>query len=264
MTSGCLYGVGVGPGDPELLTVKAWRLIRDADVISFLTNERGVSQALEIAAGPVAQAGMLQIRLPIAVSMQTERDAINQAYDRGAERIAAELRAGRDVVFLCEGDPLFFGSFSYLLERLRDLFDNTFDSNSVNRNESSGEALRCEVVPGISSVNAAASVLQQPLLTQRQSFAVVSGRHSDAQILQALREHDAVVIMKAGQARPRILKLLAQAGRSGDARYLEYIGRDNEMRVDDVTELDAEAGPYFSLFVVLGGIDQGISAGEGQ
>ncbi|RDE18260.1 precorrin-2 C(20)-methyltransferase [Motiliproteus coralliicola] len=242
---GCLYGVGVGPGDPELLTVKAWRLIRGAAVLSYLTNEQGSSQALTIAADAVAEAGPLQIQLPIAVSMQTERREINRAYDRGAERIAAELSAGRDVVFLCEGDPLFFGSFSYLLDRLRQLL---------------GDELRSQVVPGISSVNAAASVLQQPLLTQRQSFAVVSGRHSDEQILQALRDHDAVVIMKAGQARPRILQLLAQSGRLDDARYLEYIGREQQQQVDDVRQLADEAGPYFSLFVVLGGIDQGLVA----
>jgi len=91
----------------------------------------------------------------------------------------------------------------------------------------------------------------QPLTLLRDSFAVVSGRHTDAQIIQALKSHDAVVIMKAGQSRPRILNLLRGAGRLEDAHYLENIGRADQQIVANVTELEPQTGPYFSLFVVL-------------
>lgn len=229
--SGQLTGVGVGPGDPELLTLKAARLIREADVLCYLTGESGQSQARNIAAAVIAERVSPAREISILMPMSTDRRAANAAYDQAADTLAGCLSDGLQVVFLCEGDPLFFGSFSYLLERLQTHYP-------------------CQVVPGISSVNAAASALQQALTLQRESFAVVSGRHSDAQILSALNEHDSVVIMKAGQARPRILQLLRQCGRLQDARYLENIGRENQVVHTNVGLLMAQAGPYFSLFVV--------------
>ena len=231
VVKGRFIGVGVGPGDPELLTVKAWRLIQSADVLSFLTNDRGDSQARSIAIDAIDAAIGVQKEIPIYMPMQNERSLANQAYDKGAERIAKKLEKGLDVVFLCEGDPLFYGSFSYLLERLEDRFE-------------------CQVVPGITSVNAAAATLLQPLTMLKESFAVINGRHSDEQILAALEQHDSLVIMKAGQARVRILDLLQKAGRRSDAQYLEYIGRDNQQVVSDVAELERASGPYFSLFVI--------------
>ena len=231
LVKGRFIGVGVGPGDPELLTVKAWRLIQSADVISYLVNDKGASQAKQIASEAIYSATSAQSGIPIYMPMSTEREKANQAYDQGAVAIAEQLEQGLDVIFLCEGDPLFFGSFSYLLERLQDRYS-------------------CEVVPGITSVNAAAATLVHPLTMLKESFAVVNGRHSDEQILAALQQHDTLVIMKAGQARPRLLKLLEESGRSEDAQYLEYIGRDNQRIVNDVRELEVEAGPYFSLFVI--------------
>jgi precorrin-2/cobalt-factor-2 C20-methyltransferase len=232
-TQGRLIGVGVGPGDPELLTLKALRQIQRAPVISYLANAEGRSQAKEIAreafVGLPPDHPLREI--PIVMPMSTDRRLANQAYDHAATQIAKALTQGLDVVFLCEGDPLFFGSFAYLLERLQGQFTT-------------------QVVPGISSVHAAASQLQQALTLQQESFAVVSGRHTDQQIRQTLQNHDSVVIMKAGLARPRILALLAETQRSADARYLEYIGRDNQRIEPDVTQLVAESGPYFSLFVV--------------
>jgi precorrin-2/cobalt-factor-2 C20-methyltransferase len=224
-------GVGVGPGDPELITLKAARLIREADVVSYIANTRGVSQARGIAAEVLAQAKADQRELPVPMPMLEQRELANQVYDEAAQAIAAALDAGEQVVFLCEGDPLFFGSFTYLLIRLEQDHD-------------------CEVVPGISSVNAASSALCLPLAVLSESFAVISGRHREQELIDVLNTHDSVVIMKAGRARPRILAALASTGRSADARYLEYIGRDNELIETDVSQLADEAGPYFSIFVV--------------
>lgn len=231
-SSGILFGVGVGPGDPELLTMKAYRLLQTVDVICYLIGPRGSSQAKDIAHLALEARTKPVIEIAIEMPMSTERTLANKAYDEGSKNIRKYLDAGKDVVFLCEGDPLFFGSFSYLLDRLRDTHT-------------------CQVVPGISSVNASASALVQALTVLQESFVVVSGRHSDQQIEQALREHDTVVIMKAGQARPRILTLLARTGRLNHANYLENIGRDNQYTETDVSTLAHEAGPYFSLFVVL-------------
>ena len=230
--AGVFYGVGVGPGDPLLLTLKAHQLIQSADVVSYLANESGTSQARDIAQYSLEGATNTPIEVAIPMPMSTDRSAANAAYDAGAQAIAEHLKQGRSVVFLCEGDPLFFGSFSYLLQRLADTHT-------------------CQVVPGISSVNASASALQQPLTLLQESFVVMSGRHTDAQLEQALLTHDSIVIMKAGRARPRILALLEQTNRLQDGNYLEYIGRDNQHIQTDLTQLANETGPYFSLFVVL-------------
>lgn len=230
-TVGKLIGVGVGPGDPLLMTLKAHKMIQQAVVLSYLVGESGNSQAKDIASDAISSRAFPAIEVDIVMPMAKDRTLANQAYDSAAERIRAELLTGHDVVFLCEGDPLFFGSFSYLLERLQPEFD-------------------CEVVPGISSINAAASALVQPLTTLKDSFTVVSGRHDDEFLCQSLRNYDCVVIMKAGQSRPRILAALAETGRMQDASYLEYISRDNQVIETDVSKLENKAGPYFSLFVV--------------
>ncbi|PID42399.1 MAG: precorrin-2 C(20)-methyltransferase [Gammaproteobacteria bacterium] len=238
--TGTLYGVGVGPGDPDLLTLKAFNTIRNAPVVCYLAGETGNSQAKMIAGKALLErqnhfAEHKDKPLPdivIAMPMSKDRSLANRAYDRATQSIKEVLDAGLDVAFLCEGDPLFFGSFSYLLERLQDDYP-------------------CQVIPGISSVNAAAGVVLQPLVMLKESFIVVSGRHQDGQIERALKEHDSVVIIKAGQARSRILTLLEATGRTADATYLEYVGRDNQQIVTDVTELLPQPGPYFSLFLIL-------------
>ncbi|WP_020406269.1 precorrin-2 C(20)-methyltransferase [Hahella ganghwensis] len=233
--TGCFYGVGVGPGDPELLTLKAARLIREADVVAYLCNDQGHSQARQIAAQVLKEADPSQTEMPIELPMCEDRRIANAVYDEAAILIREHVSAGLTVVFLCEGDPLFFGSFAYLLNRLQ-------------------SDCRCMVVPGISSPQAASAALSLPLTLLKESYSVISGRHSDASILNTLGSYDSVVIMKAGKSRQRILKLLAESGRLAQASYLEYIGRDNERIVNDVTTLDREApgqaGPYFSLFVI--------------
>lgn len=228
---GVFYGVGVGPGDPELITLKSYRRIQQADVISYIANEKGDSQAKAIAVEALSVVTKQQMHIPVVMPMSNDRSLANAAYDQAASAIAEQLRAGADVAFICEGDPLFFGSFAYLLERLKNEFC-------------------CEVIPGISSVHAAASALQLPLAMLKESFAVISGRHSDQKIRDTLKQHDSVVIMKAGRARQRLLALIAEVGRRHEANYLSYIGREQQSICRDVSDLADEPGPYFSLFVI--------------
>jgi precorrin-2/cobalt-factor-2 C20-methyltransferase len=128
---GTLYGVGVGPGDPELLTLKAVRILQSVPVVAYPATPQGSAQARDIA----AQWLNGQREIPIAMPCMLDRGPVNAGYDEAAIAIAEELTAGRDVAVLCEGDPLFYGSFSYLLQRLGDRFP-------------------CAVIPGINSVSA--------------------------------------------------------------------------------------------------------------
>ena len=159
--AGEFIGVGVGPGDPELITLKAARLIKNADIVSYIEGESGQSQAKQIAEALLSEAVAHQQQYPVLMPMCEDRSMANQVYDQAANDIRQALENNKTVVFLCEGDPLFFGSFGYLLERLQPYAG-------------------CQVVPGISSVNAAASVLQLPLTMLKESFVVMSGRHSDS------------------------------------------------------------------------------------
>jgi len=229
--TGIFIGVGVGPGDPELITLKAYRTIRSTDVISYIANDKGDSQARHIAREALEQTKPEQQEIPVCMPMCNDRNIANAVYDKSAADIREHLQQGRNVAFICEGDPLFFGSFTYLLERLQDDF-------------------QCQVIPGISSINSASAALRHPLTMLKESLVVVSGRHSDEQLREALLQHDSVVIMKAGRARPRILALLKESSRLHEARYLENIGRRDEMIFEDMSVLENEAGPYFSLFIV--------------
>jgi precorrin-2/cobalt-factor-2 C20-methyltransferase len=229
---GTFYGVGVGPGDPELLTLKAHRLIHEADVISYIGIRGGRSQARAIAQISIESAPKTPDEIAVPMPMSKDRSLANEAYDTAAQQIRTALDDGKSVVFLCEGDPLFFGSFAYLLDRL----ENDY---------------RCQVVPGISSVHSASAALLTPLTILKESFAVISGRHSDELIRDTLINHDTVVIMKAGSSRPRLLKIIEETNRTADAKYLEYISREQEKIVRDISNLDDAEGPYFSVFVVI-------------
>ncbi len=228
--AGTLFGVGVGPGDPELITLKADRLIRSADVIAYITNADGFSLGKSIAQSSVAQNNHA-IELPIYIEMCRDRIQANQAYDEAAAAIANELSKGHNVVFLCEGDPLFYGSFAYLLERLTANFS-------------------CEIVPGISSIHSATAFAQLPLSMLTQSVAVLNGRCSDEQLLSALDKFDNLVILKAGTSRVKLLDLFERAGRSQDVVYLENISREDQRIESDISQLEKIPGPYFSLFLV--------------
>ncbi len=227
-----LHGVGMGPGDPELLTLKAHRLITTCPVVAYLVNAEGHSLARQIGASYLDGANTVdRIELPVPMIMSRDRQAANRAYDRAAAQMAEHLSAGCDVVFLCEGDPFLFGSFAYLHERLA-------PDHPV------------QVVPGISAMNAAAANLGIPLAMLSESIAVISGRHDDRRILNALEQFDNVVIMKPGTERPRLLRLIEQAGRTDDGRYIEYASQPAQRVVNDLRALEPGPGPYFSLLLL--------------
>ena len=234
--TGVFYGVGVGPGDPELITLKAARLIGQSDVISYLCNNADSnkpkhSQSKAIAQSLIEERAKPAVEISIPMPYKHDRTAANRAYDQAADTIKSALSQGQDVVFLCEGDPLFFGSYAYLQERLCENFT-------------------CIAIPGISSPNAASAVAGIPLVMQKENYAVLSGRLSDEKILAHLNDFDSLALMKVGQSRARLLSLLKASGRLQDAVYIEYATREQQNVVYDVSTLDDEAGPYFSLFII--------------
>ncbi len=228
---GQFVGVGVGPGDPQLLTLKAVAAIEQADVIAYIANENHESLAKRIALPVIEKHNSGFSDLPVVMPMCNDREQANRIYDAAAQSIATYLEQGKRVIFLCEGDPLFFGSFAYLLDRLAPNFT-------------------VGVVPGICSIQAAAAECGVPLGLLTENIAIMSGRHSDKEILSTLRSFDNVAIMKAGRPRSRLVELICEAERTEQACYIEYATQAEQKVVRDITTLGDDAGPYFSLFLI--------------
>ncbi|HRD48531.1 MAG: precorrin-2 C(20)-methyltransferase [Candidatus Competibacter sp.] len=227
-TTGTLYGVGVGPGDPELLTLKAVRILQSVPVVAYPATPQGSAQARDIAAQWLD--GKREI--PITMPCMLDRGPVNQGYDEAALVIAEELAAGQDVAILCEGDPLFYGSFSYLLQRLGDRFP-------------------CVVIPGINSVSAAAAAAATPLITGEQRLTVIPATADDEVLRRTLLDSDSVAILKPGRHRPRLLELLRETGRADDVLYIEQASRAGQRIIESFEEIPATPGPYFALFLVV-------------
>ena len=221
------------------MTLKAQRLIQRCDLVTYLQSEYGNSMAREIAAPTLAGGdNPTQREHAIIVPMCGHRDAANRVYDEAASLIAENLNKGKEVVFLCQGDPFFFGSFAYLHDRLNDQY-------------------AIEVVPGISSISASSALTGHPLALLTENLAITSGRRGDEDLLNTLVQFDNIAIMKPGRRRDRILALIHQAGRTTDACYVEYAGQKNQRIVRDITRMESGRGPYFSVFLITRKRDDG-------
>jgi len=243
-TTGTLYGLGLGPGDPELLTLKAHRILTAAPVVAYPAPEGGESFARRIAAPYLMPE---QTEIPIVVPMRVERHPARDVYDGAAAAIAKHLDQGRDVVVLCEGDPFFYGSFMYVFERLADRY-------------------RSEIVPGISSIMAGAAALKRPLAARNDVLTVIPGPLPDAEIGERLAASDAAVIIKIGRHFRRIRGLLENMNLVERAGYLERISLGEE-KVLPLRQVGAESAPYFSMILVYRGAEEWIAdrpiGGEG-
>jgi precorrin-2 C20-methyltransferase / precorrin-3B C17-methyltransferase len=235
--TGHLYGVGVGPGDPELITLKAARLIKNADVIAYHSGTAGRSIARTIAGSLISDDVIEELLIYPVTTGPTDHPlgyygAVNDFYDESAERLSKHLDAGRDVVVLAEGDPLFYSSYMYLHDRLSGRFPS-------------------EIVPGVTSLTAAATALKTPLARHEDILAVLPGTLPVPELARRLADTDAAAIMKLGRTFAGVREALRQAGRLGDARYVER-ATTGEQRIMPVTEVEASAVPYFSMIVVPG------------
>ncbi|WP_371404002.1 precorrin-2 C(20)-methyltransferase [Kribbella sp. NBC_00662] len=231
-STGRLWGVGLGPGDPELVTVKAARLIGAADVIAFHSARHGRSIARGVAA-PYLTDGQIQEHLVYPLTTETTdhpggyQGAMDDFYEDCAGRLAAHLDAGRNVVVLAEGDPLFYGSYMHMHKRLADRYP-------------------CEVVPGVTSVSAAAAVLGRPLCERDEILTVLPGTLPPDVLADRLRETDAAAVMKLGRTFANVREAFELAGRADEAWYVERATTDAQ-RTSPLNDVDPDEVPYFSL-----------------
>lgn len=234
---GRLYGVGTGPGDPELLTLKAVRAIREAQVLAWFAKAGRSGNGRRIVEAFVVPG---VVELPLYYPVTTEIDKEDEAYktrlaafyEESAAAIAEHLRAGRSVAVLSEGDPLFFGSYMHMHVRL-------------------AKAFPTEVVPGITAMSGCWSLTGLPIAQGDDVLAVLPATLREEELARRLADSQAAVIMKIGRNLAKVQRALSAAGRLGEAIYVER-GTMSDCRSSPLADRPEGAAPYFSLVLVPG------------
>lgn len=222
-----LYGLGVGPGDPDLITVKAARILQQAPVIAFPATISGESMARAIAA-PHIPAG--RIELPFAIDIRAPHADNEARYDDAADAIGKHLAASRDVAVLCEGDPFLYGSFMYLFTRLAADWPVT-------------------VIPGVSSLTAAAATLHRPLVSGNEALTVLPATLPADVLAARLSAADAVAVLKVGRHFAKLKRVIAESGLTDQAEVIERIGFTDQ-RCRPLRDIADDAVPYFSIVLI--------------
>jgi precorrin-2/cobalt-factor-2 C20-methyltransferase len=235
--TGRLLGIGVGPGDPELLTLKAARLLREAPVVAYFAKAGQAGRAhATIAALLRPDVVLLPLLYPVTTEIPHHhpdyRARIEAFFDEAAAQVAAHLDSGRDVAVTSEGDPLFYGSYMHLHARLATRY-------------------AAEVVPGVTGMSACWSMAGAPIAQGEDVLSVLPGTLDEAELARRLRDANAAVIMKVGRNLPKIRRALAQAGLLDRAIYAERATMPEGHAMPLAARDDAPA-PYFSIVLVPG------------
>ncbi|MDP6346159.1 MAG: precorrin-2 C(20)-methyltransferase [Alphaproteobacteria bacterium] len=225
--TGTVHGLGIGPGDPDLITVKALRILRQVPVIAYPAAEGADSLVRRIAA-PHLPGG--QEEIVISTPITIERFPAQPAYDAGAEEIGRQLDAGRDVAVLCEGDPFFYGSFMYLFARLAGRYP-------------------VEVVPGVTSLTACAAALGTPLAARNDGLTILPAPLPAPRLRARLMETEAAAIVKLGRHFDKVREIVRELGLMERAKYIERATLENQ-RILPLAEVADGAAPYFSMILV--------------
>ncbi|HBF60649.1 MAG TPA: precorrin-2 C(20)-methyltransferase [Methyloceanibacter sp.] len=234
--TGRLIGVGVGPGDPELLTVKALNALESADVVAYFAKAGNVSNARRIVEGHLNGVEELPLLYPVTTEIPKEqaayRDAIAGFYDVSAAAVSSYLDDGRDVAVLSEGDPLFYGSYMHIHVRL-------------------SRRYRTEVIPGVTGMSGCWSSAAAPITQGDDVFTVLPGTLPEVEMERRLSDSDAAVVMKIGRHLPKIRRACERAGCLDRAIYVERGTMTNSAVMKLTDKLDMTA-PYFAIVLVPG------------
>lgn len=225
--SGTLYGLGIGPGDPDLITVKSLKILQKTDILAYPTLEDGDSLARAIVAPHLSGK---HTEIPIRIPMVVERKPAQDAYDAAADELKTHLKQGKDIAVLCEGDPFFYGSFMYLFGRI-------------------AEEYPVEVIPGVSSLTACSSALQAPLSARNDILTVLPAPLDTETLRSRIEAADSLAIMKVGRHFDRVRDLINDMKLMDKAHYIERATLENQkiMPLDDVPP---SAAPYFSMILI--------------
>ena len=230
-----LFGVGVGPGDPELLTLKAVRALQQAQVVAYFAKAGNPSRARASAAQFLSvDAIEVPLLYPVTtehpVSSSTYQHAIAGFFDAAAESLATHLHAQRTVAVLSEGDPLFFGSYMHIHKRLFGRF-------------------QLEVIPGVTAMSACWSAAGLPLVRGDDVLSIIPGSLPQPELTRRLAQGEAAVVMKVGRNLAKIRRALIDARRIEDAVYVERASMESQ-EVVPLTHKSGDQAPYFAIVLV--------------
>ncbi len=229
---GILYGVGAGPGDPELITLKGWKLLKSAPVVAFPMGLHGNPGVAEQIVEDWLRAD--QVHLALSFPYVQDEAVLEQAWRAAAESVWDYLRQGQDVVFVSEGDVSFYSTFTYLSQALQQAHPDVI----------------VETVPGISSPMAAAAVLGIPLTVQAQRLMVLPALYSVADLETALMVADVVVLMKVSSVYEQVWAVLERHGLLKQSFVVERATLPNQVVYRDLSDRPYLRLPYFSLLIV--------------
>jgi precorrin-2/cobalt-factor-2 C20-methyltransferase len=235
--AGVIHGVGLGPGDPELMTVRADRLVRGARTVAYFRKRGNPGQARRIVEGALRpDAEELAMEYPVTTELPPTDpayvDLLRPFYDAWADRLAALSAEGREVVVLCEGDPFFYGSFMHLFSRLAD-------------------RVPVRVTPGVTGMSGCWTASGKPITYGDDILTVLPGTMEEATLADRMRGADALVVMKLGRNLPKVRRALAAAGLLDRAVYVERGQMPGQIVVPLGSKAD-DAAPYFSMVLVHG------------
>jgi precorrin-2/cobalt-factor-2 C20-methyltransferase len=237
MTKGTIFGLGLGPGEPDLMSVRADRLLRGARHVAYFRKAGKPGQARQIVAGMLAgDVVEFPMEYPVTTEIPLDDPAYNEAlgpfYADCARHLRALSDAGEDIVVLCEGDPFFYGSFMHLYTRLR-------DTNPV------------QVVPAITGMSGAWTATGQPITWGDDVLTVLMGTLPEAELARHMADTDALVVMKIGRNIDKVRRALETAGRMDRAWLVEYATMPGQ-KVMRLAEVEGRVTPYFSIVLVHG------------
>ncbi len=227
--NGVLYGIGVGPGDPELLTLKAVRMINESDVIfTAASAKRNYSLALEIARPHMSENAVVK---SLSFVMTTDKAATENAWDANAAEIAEVLKAGKNAAFLTLGDPMTYSTFGYIMKSLEKVMP---DAN-------------VKTIPGITSFHAAAARLNRILVEGEQSLLITSGAYGGTQLMRAGEHVESIVMLKAYKNVKQNNAALKDSGFFENSVAVSKCGRKGEEIIDDLSSLETRDPDYWTL-----------------
>ncbi|MDJ0618840.1 MAG: precorrin-2 C(20)-methyltransferase [Calothrix sp. MO_192.B10] len=232
MKTGILYGISVGTGDPELITVKGLRLLQQSPVIAFPAGVNGKLGMAQQIIAPWLQPE--QEQLPLTFPYVRDMSVLTQAWIAAAEAVWQYLQNGKDVAFACEGDISFYSTFTYLAQTLQALHPE----------------LKVELVPGVTSPMAAASVLGCPLTIRQEKLAILPAIYTIAELATVLDWADVVVLMKVSSVYPKVWKLLQQRGLLPNSSIVVRATLPDMITYKNLSDRQNLELPYFSILIV--------------
>lgn len=230
--SGKIYGIGVGPGDPELLTLRAVRTLKEVDLVC-VPKSKTEKESLALSIAKQAVDGNLDT-LELLFPMTHDKEVLKEHWDTATEMIISKAREGKNIAFITIGDPMFYSTYAYVLERVKKIYPD----------------IEIETVPGITAFAACSAYINEPLTEGDENLAVVPAAYGITAIKQALAENDNVVLMKVNRLYDQVAELLKEMDLLGKAVYISRVGYSDQYYTTDIESLIGKEKDYMSIMII--------------